>query len=82
MKKIIFMLIGLISMNYYITPEENQEREQIKSIAIEVARSIKYYDNQPNYYPGANEFEGQCGDYAALRREHEVNESHPNSCLE
>jgi len=31
-----------------------------------VARSIKFYDNQPNYYKGQNEFEGNCGDYAVL----------------
>ena len=31
-----------------------------------MARSIKYYDNQSNYYKGVNEFEGYCADYAVL----------------
>jgi len=40
--------------------------KEIEKIAIEVAKSIKYYDNLPNHFIGENEIEGQCGDYAVL----------------
>ena len=39
---------------------------EVERIAIEVAKSIKYYDNLPNHFIGENEIEGQCGDYAVL----------------
>jgi hypothetical protein len=63
MKKLIFVLIGFICINYTTNPED---LNYLEVIAIKVAKSIKYYDNKPNYYIGDNEFEGQCGDYAVL----------------
>ena len=66
-KKILLLILFLfINNNIQLSSKDNIDITQINLIAEEVARSIKYYDNQQNYYKGENEFEGYCADYAVL----------------
>jgi hypothetical protein len=60
------LIFLFINNDTQLTLTENIKIKRINFIAKKVARSIKYYDNLPNYYTGKNEFEGNCGDYAIL----------------
>ena len=60
------LIFLFINNNTQLTLIENIKIKRINFIAKKVARSIKYYDNKPNYYTGKNEIEGYCSDYAVL----------------